>query len=76
MACIIASGRETSCKDAVGGIKGVYIHNYTEWYNNSTTTINSNDEIENIGDVNLSGDAKPFNVYYFQVRREMCKFWR
>lgn len=72
MACIIASGRETSCKDAVGGIKGVYIHNYTEWYNNSTTTINSNDEIEAIGDVNLSDTAKPFNVYYFQVRREMC----
>ena len=40
MPCDISSGRATSCKDATGGIKGIYIHNYDEWYNNATTAIN------------------------------------
>ena len=72
MPCIIASGRETSCKDAVGGIKGVYIHNYTEWFLNSTSLV-VDGVVQTIGDVKESdGTATPFNLYYFQVRREMC----
>lgn len=72
MPCIIASGRETSCKDAVGGIKGVYIHNYTEWFLNATSVV-TDGVVTAIEDKVLDGGAlTPFNLYYFQVRREMC----
>lgn len=74
MPCEISAGRATSCKDATGGIKGIYIHNYDEWYNNATTEISS-DPANEIGDISAYGDgatASAFNVYYFALRREMA----
>lgn len=72
MPCVISAGRETSCKDAVGGIKGVYIHNYTEWYDNANTTV-TNGVVSAITDRNSDDTSdSAFNVWYFQVRREMC----
>ena len=71
MPCVISAGRETSCKDAVGGIKGVYIHNYTEWYNNASSTVTDGVVTAIIDKTSTDTDA-PFNVFYFQTRREMC----
>ena len=73
MSCDITSGRGTSCKDATGGIKGIYIHNYDEWYNNTNTTINADNEITAISAYGTDGTTQTaFGLYYFQLRREMA----
>ena len=73
MSCEIQNGRGTSCKDATGGIKGIYIHNYDEWYNNTNTTINVDNEITAISAYGTDGVTQTaFGLYYFQLRREMA----
>lgn len=72
MPCEISAGRATSCKDATGGIKGIYIHNYDEWYNNATTAISADNEISDISAYGDGVTASTFNVYYFALRREMA----
>lgn len=66
MPCEISAGRDVSCKDAVGGIKGVYFLNYTDgWWD---TAVFSGNEITKFAAANDAG----YEVYYYQVRREMC----
>lgn len=73
MSCEISAGRATSCKDATGGIKGIYIHNYDEWYNNTITTISDDNEVSNISAYGTDGSTQAaFEVYYFALRREMA----
>lgn len=72
MPCDISAGRATSCKDATGGIKGIYIHNYDEWYNNATTAISADNEISDISAYGDGVTATKFDVYYFALRREMA----
>ena len=72
MPCDISAGRATSCKDATGGIKGIYIDNYDEWYNNTTTAISADNEISDISAYNDGVTAAAFEVYYFALRREMA----
>lgn len=65
MSCTITSGRASdNCKDAVGGIKGVYIINYSDILAASTTIVGTNDYkhvIEETGSM---------TAYYFETRRE------
>ena len=73
MPCEISAGRATSCKDATGGIKGIYIHNYDEWYNNDNTNISADNEVSDISAYGTDGTtATTFDVYYFALRREMA----
>ena len=73
MPCSITQGRDVSCKDAIGGIKGVYIHNFTEFYKAPTNFSVSNGEVTALVDWNEATDAEAkFNMFYFAVRREMC----
>lgn len=72
MSCEISSGRSTSCKDATGGIKGIYIHNYDEWYFNTNTTINGDNEVTAISGYGDGTTQSTFDVYYHQLRREMA----
>ena len=72
MSCEISAGRATSCKDATGGIKGIYIHNYDEWYNNATTVIGTDNAITDISAYGNGSAASVFEVYYFALRREMA----
>ena len=66
MPCEISAGRDVSCKDAVGGIKGVYFLNYTDgWWDTAVFTSN---EINKFA----TGSDAGYVVYYYQVRREMC----
>ena len=72
MSCEITSGRSTSCKDATGGIKGIYIHNYDEWYFNTNTVINADNEVTAISAYGDGTTQTTFDVYYHQLRREMA----
>ena len=55
MSCEISAGRATSCKDATGGIKGIYIHNYDEWYNSDETIIGTEANDQEISDISAYG---------------------
>lgn len=70
MPCEISAGRDVSCKDAVGGIKGVYFLNYTDkWWETAVfSSTGSPNEIEKFATASDAG----YVVYYYQVRREMC----
>ena len=71
MPCTISAGRDVSCKDAVGGIKGVYIHNYDEWWTAAGSNLDeATGQITTIIDAAVGSTT--FTLYYFQVRREMC----
>ena len=76
MSCEISAGRATSCKDATGGIKGIYIHNYDEWYNSDETIIGTEETDQEISDISAYGTdgstQTAFEVYYFALRREMA----
>ncbi len=76
MSCEISAGRATSCKDATGGIKGIYIHNYDEWYNSDETIIGTGTSDQEISDISAYGTdgstQTAFEVYYFALRREMA----
>lgn len=73
MPCSISSGRDVSCKDAVGGIKGIYIHNFTEFYKAPTTAISDLGVLTDLRDWKEADNTEAvFNVWYYAVRREMC----
>ena len=76
MSCEISAGRATSCKDATGGIKGIYIHNYDEWYNSDETIIGTEANDQEISDISAYGTdgstQTAFDVFYFALRREMA----
>ena len=70
MSCNISSGRSVSCKDATGGIKGIYIHNYSDtsaFPGYSATAANVITDLGQIG-----GVGNTYEVYKFAVRREMA----
>jgi len=69
MPCNISSGRSVSCKDATGGIKGIYIHNYSDtsaFVGYAATSANV------ITDLGAIGAGNDYEVYKFAVRREMA----
>ncbi len=73
MSCEINAGRSVSCKDASGGIKGIYILNFTDTLTanmviNSGSASGDNLKIDSFN----SGSNAGLEVYYFQLRREMA----
>ncbi len=65
MSCTITSGRASdNCKDAVGGIKGVYIINYSDILAASTTTVGSG------ATKHVISATGAMTAYYFETRRE------
>ena len=66
MSCDISAGRNVSCKDATGGIKGVYFVNFTE-------TLISNAQISSQTITAFaSGEDAGLTAYFYQLRREMA----
>lgn len=73
MSCEINAGRSVSCKDASGGIKGIYILNFTDTLTanmviNSGSASGDNLKIDSFN----AGSTAGLEVYYFQLRREMA----
>ncbi|QDP66684.1 MAG: hypothetical protein Unbinned1446contig1005_5 [Prokaryotic dsDNA virus sp.] len=69
MPCTISSGRSVSCKDATGGIKGVYIHNYSDTANFTGYGATAANVIQTLGG---SGGGEEYDVFKFAIRREMA----
>lgn len=76
MSCEISAGRSVSCKDASGGIKGVYILNFVDTLTANMviqTPANPVVQGDNLKVVSMnSGEDAGLSVYYFQLRREMA----
>jgi len=69
MPCNISSGRSVSCKDATGGIKGIYIHNFSNTATYFGYTATAANVIQTLGG---SGTDEEYDVFKFSVRREMA----
>jgi hypothetical protein len=76
MSCEINAGRSVSCKDASGGIKGIYILNFVDTLTANMviqTPANPVVQGDNLKVVAMNtGEDAGLNVYYFQLRREMA----
>lgn len=73
MSCEINAGRSVSCKDASGGIKGIYILNFVDTLTSNMvlsagSASGDNLKIEKFKSDNSAG----LSVYFFQLRREMA----
>lgn len=73
MSCEISAGRNVSCKDATGGIKGVYFVNFQETLiSNATLGTAPADKFKIEAFDSADPPAAGLSAYFYQLRREMA----
>jgi len=71
MSCEISAGRNVSCKDATGGVKGVYFLNFKEDLIADASAVAGTGNEFKIEKFSTSNDAG-LDAYFYQLRREMA----